>query len=184
MPGYPDKVYQQEGWHRHGHWLGTGAVAPKDHQFLPFKEALLLARSLELKSKVEWMQWSKSGTQAVNMPSNPERTYRHHGWQGYGHWLGISKVGVKKDHQFLPFKEALLHARSLKLKDKKEWWAWSQSGARPANIPSSPDQVYKHDDWQGYGHWLGTGNVGVKKVPAVQEGAAARTLGPHAARVL
>ena len=23
--------------------------------------------------------------------------------------------------------------------------------------------MYKHDGWQGYGHWLGTGNVGVRK---------------------
>ena len=26
-----------------------------------------------------------------NMPSNPERTYKDVGWQGWGHWLGNSK---------------------------------------------------------------------------------------------
>ena len=34
----------------YGHWLGTGNVAPKDKQILPFKKALLHARSLKLKS--------------------------------------------------------------------------------------------------------------------------------------
>ena len=47
------------------------------------------------------------------MPANPANVYKHKGWQGYGHWLGTSNAGVKKDQQFLPFKDALLHARSL-----------------------------------------------------------------------
>ena len=89
--------------------------------------------------------------------------YKHEGWRGYGHWLGTGNVSVKKDKQFLPFKKALLHARSLKLKGAKQWNAWCKTGARPANIPSHPDATYKHEGWQGYGHWLGTGNVGVKK---------------------
>ena len=40
-PSNPDGIYQHTGWQGHGHWLGTGTVAPKDQQFLPFKEALL-----------------------------------------------------------------------------------------------------------------------------------------------
>jgi hypothetical protein len=48
--------------------------------------------------------------------------------------------------------EALLHARSLKLKGKVEWGQWSKSGGREANMPSQPDQTYKHDGWQGWGH--------------------------------
>lgn len=36
------------------------------------------------------------------------------------------------------------------------------TGARPANIPSSPETVYKHYGWQGHGHWLGTGTVALK----------------------
>ena len=37
-----------------------------------------------------------------------------------GHWLGTGNVGAKKDQQFLSFKKALLYARSLKLKGKRE----------------------------------------------------------------
>ena len=96
------------------------------------------------------------------MPSNPRRTYQHDGWQGYGHWLGTSNLGVRKDQQFLPFKKALLHARSLRLKSRTEWKDWAKNGVRPANMPSNPDRTYKHDGWQGYGHWLSTGNVAPK----------------------
>ena len=46
------------------------------------------------------------------MPANPANVYKHKGSQGYGHWLGTSNAGVKKDQQFLPFKDALLHVRS------------------------------------------------------------------------
>jgi hypothetical protein len=84
---------------------------------------------------------------------------------------GEDKVHVKANAKskvepckpaFLPFKKALLYARSLKLKTEKAWRAWRMTGARPANVPSGPDQVYKHDGWQGYGHWLGTATVAPK----------------------
>ena len=110
------------------------------------------------------------------MPSAPDKTYKHDGWQGYGHWLGTGNLAGGK-LAFLPFKKALLYARTLKLKSIKEWRDWAKTGARPANMPSAPDKTYKHDGWQGYGHWLGTGNLAGSKlaVPAVQEGAAVCT---------
>ena len=33
---------------------------------------------------------------------------------------------------------------------------------RPANVPSHPDEVWKGDGWQGWGHWLGTGSQSSK----------------------
>ena len=162
LPSHPDATYKYDGWQGHGHWLGSGTVAPKDQQFLPFKESLLYARSLKLKFEKEWRAWAKSGARPVNMPASPHRTYTHDGWQGYGHWLGTVNIGVNKDHQFLPLKNALLYARSLKLKCRAEWVEWCKSGARPANVPSRPDVTYKHDGWQGYGHWLGTDAVAPK----------------------
>ena len=79
-----------------------------------------------------------------------------------GHWLGTGKLAGGK-LAFLQFQKALLRARALKLKGMKEWRGWSKNGARPANVPSCPDVIYKHDGWQGCGHWLGAGNVGVKR---------------------
>jgi hypothetical protein len=162
IPSTPQVVYKHDGWQGYGHWLGTGNVATKDQRFLPFKKALVYARSLKLEGKEDWKAWCKSGARPNNVPSNPQQTYTHDGWQGYGHWLGTgNQVGGKLD--FLPFKTALLYARSLKLTCQKEWTVWSMSSVRPVNIPSAPHATYKHDGWQGYGHWLGTGKVGVKK---------------------
>ena len=67
---------------------------------------------------------------------------------------GNTKYG---DQQFLPFKDALMYARSLNLKGKTQWEAWSKSGARPGDIPSSPHRTYDDVGWQGWGHWLGNG---------------------------
>ena len=95
----------------------------------------------------------------ANVPAAPEQVYKHDGWQGYGHWLGTGNVGVKKDQHFLPFKKALVYTRSLKLMNFKEWREWCKSGKRPINMPFCPESIYTHDGWQGYGHWLVTGNV-------------------------
>ena len=66
--------------------------------------------------------------------------------------------GAGAGQKFLPFKKALLYARALELKNTNAWRVWCKSEAREAMIPTHPDRIYKHDGWQGYGHWLGTGN--------------------------
>ena len=56
----------------------------------------------------------------ANMPSRPDKTYKHDGWQGYGHWLGTGKLAGGK-LAFMPFKKALAYARTLKLQGVNEW---------------------------------------------------------------
>ena len=156
MPSNPHRTYKHDGWQGYGHWLGTGNLVGGKPAFLPFKKALLYARTLKLKTLKEWKDWAKTGVRPANMPSNPDKIYKHDGWQGYGHWLGTGNVRVGYGQQFLTFDKALLYARSLKRKSQTEWTHWAKSGARPVNMPSTPPQTYKHDGWQGYGHWLGT----------------------------
>ena len=111
------------------------------------------SHSFGLASRKEWEAWSKEGMRPPNVSSDPRKFYKHDGWQGWGHWLGTGNTkGNTK--QFLPFDEALLVARSLRLISSAKWRAWCKSGARPANVPSNPDKVYVHDGWLGYEHWL------------------------------
>ena len=156
VPSNPDKFYKHRGWQGWGHWLGTGnqrngGVAT----FLPFNEALPIARSLGLGSMRAWLAWSRSGARPANLPSDPPRTYKHSGWQGWGFWLGS---GDHTSTPFAPFEEALAAARSLGLASETEWSAWRKSGARPVNIPADPPVAYRDCGWEGWGHWLGTGN--------------------------
>ena len=165
IPFRPELVYKYKGWQGYVHWLGTSNIATGKQEYLPFAVALLYARSLKLKGAKQWRVGANGGGLPANVPSHPDATYKHDGWEGWGHWLGTDSVRAKtflRKKALLPFSEALLYARSLKLKTQKEWYAWRKSCGRPANIPSTPDQVYKLDGWQGYGHWLGTGTVAPK----------------------
>ena len=146
---------------------GGKRAARKTVKCLPFSEALSYARSLLLKNLKEWKGTTctarrcKSDARLVNIPPHPEQVYKHEGWQGYGHWLGTGNI-QKGKQAHLPFEEALLYARSLKLNGLKEWRVWSRLG----KMPSCPDKVYQHDGWQGYGHWLDTGNAAGSKCTA------------------
>ena len=109
------------------------------------------------------------------------------GWVGTGNLPGGSKP--KKLKSCLPFGEALAVARLLGLGNQNEWMAWSKSGARPASMPSSPDQAYTHDGWEGWegwGRWLGTGNLRTKQFLSFAEAlVVARSLGfPWQVRVV
>ena len=138
MPSHPDTAYKHDGWHGYGHWLGTGNIRKGTQVYLPFQEALMYARSLALKSQAEWGEWRKSGARPANIPTTPHKVYKHAGWQGYGHWLGTGNVRCK---DFLVFKDALDYVRSLHIPTQGAWCIWCKSGARPANIPYSPNRV-------------------------------------------
>ena len=156
MPADPRKVYEDGGWQGWGHWLGTGNQRTKT--FLPFEGALAVARSLDLANQFEWHAWSKEGRRPPNVPAHSDRTYKVGGWQGWGHWLGTGNAqrGVAKE--FLPFGEALPVARSLSLASSTEWKVRCKEGMCPPNVPSHPDRTCKDGGWQGWGHWLCTGN--------------------------
>ncbi len=61
--------------------------------------------------------------------------------------------------RFLPFVQARVHVRSLKLKSISEWRKYCKSGRKPTNIPSNPDKKYKDQGWISFGDWLGTARI-------------------------
>ena len=86
MPPDPQKAYRHAGWKGWGHWLGTWD--PHASGFLPFREGLVVARSLGLKTQREWNLWCRSSSRVPTVPCNPHTCYKNHGWQGFSHWLG------------------------------------------------------------------------------------------------
>ena len=61
------------------------------------------------------------------------------------------------ESKMLPYEKAREYVRRLGLKGQKEWFAYAKSNERPANIPSSPYNVY--DEWNGFADWLGTKRI-------------------------
>jgi len=65
------------------------------------------------------------------------------------------------------FQKARRFVHKLGLQNNKEWRQYVRGelkhlGAKPADIPSNPNFVYDSDGWQGYGDWLGNGNVSTR----------------------
>ena len=87
IPSAPDDVYKNDGWKGFGDWLGTGSIAPKNREFLPFEEARDFARSLNLRNRDGWYEYCKSGERPDDIPANPGIIYKNDGWKGYPDWL-------------------------------------------------------------------------------------------------
>jgi len=60
--------------------------------------------------------------------------------------------------KFRSFEDARKFTHSLGLKSQKEWFDFSKSSKKPADIPTAVHSVYKKD-WKSWGDWLGTGTV-------------------------
>jgi superfamily II DNA or RNA helicase len=150
----PHKTYAEDGWAGWGDWLGTGNIAPRWHQYWPFKKARAFARSLGLESQAEWINYCKFVTKPADLPASPSHVYRGAGWAGYGDWLGTGRVA---DHlrEYRSFKKARAFTRSLGLKSKSDWEGYCRSGKKPTDIPTAPHQTYSEKGWAGIGDWLG-----------------------------
>ena len=164
IPKAPQGKYKNKGWVSFGDWLGTGSVHPSRRTFRPFKEARAFARSLGLANISEWRQYAKGGMRSKgklppDIPANPIRFYKEKGWVSVGHWLGTNSVATSR-RVFLPFSAARRFARSLRLANTDEWWAYCRGdmphkGVRPSSIPSNPNLEYCDKGWVNMADWLG-----------------------------
>ena len=106
--------------------LGTNRL--NTHQvseaFLDFESARKEVHKLKLKNQEAWLEYSKSGKKAINIPSNPHKIYPNE-WINMGDWLGTYNLADRERSKlFLPFKQARKFARSLKLKNSNDWRRW------------------------------------------------------------
>ena len=57
----------------------------------PFEEAREFARSLNLRGKEEWEEYSKSGERPDDIPSHPNVIYKND-WVSWPDWLGYEEL--------------------------------------------------------------------------------------------
>jgi len=168
IPVTPERTYKNDGWFSLGDWLGTGRVANSKRAFRSFIEARNYVHSLDLKTGNEWIQFcsgkfAAKGTLPSDIPINPAKIYRNKGWRGVGDWLGTGRVSNAK-RLYRPFEDARNFVQSLNLNSVAEWNQFCRGkiptkGTLPLDIPITPERTYKIQGWNGYGDWLGTGNV-------------------------
>ena len=70
-------------------------------------------------------------------------------------WDKIGKINL------VSYQEAKKYAQSLNLKNQKEWFDRINSNKLPADMTSNPRVRYKKE-WESWGKFLGTGNIGTK----------------------
>ena len=150
IPQSPWLIYAE--WVHFADWLGTRRFQYNDDNLTPFKQARAFARKLGLKSGNEWKAYAASNKRPIGIPACPWDQYADRGWISMPDWLGIKDRG-----NWRPFEEARLFARKLRLKTGPEWQEYCKSGKLPANIPSTPEQVYAKTGWAGISDWLGSG---------------------------
>lgn len=166
IPSNPRNTYGNKGWNGWGDWLGTGRIANHRRQWRRFNEARRFARSLGLRSQVDWFEYARSGQQGcpkrpADVPTAPHKSYAGKGWLNWGDWLGTGNLGPQsRSQQFWPFRKARAFVRKLKLKSSTEWNAYAagkmpQHGARPLQLPSNPNVVYAESGWLNAADWLG-----------------------------
>lgn len=145
IPSCPYRIYDEE-WIDFYDWLGKERIYGKLSDFLPFEKARDIARTLGIKTLVEWRKEYALGKIPKNLPCHPEVIYKK-SWITSYDWLG-----TENPHDFLPFEEARDFARKLKLKSMKEWRRYHTLGKIP-NIPYRPSLVYK-ECWISSYDWL------------------------------
>ena len=101
IPYKPSRTYKDKGWAGIGDWIGTGAIAPRLREFRAFEKARAFVQSLGLKSNTEWKAYCRGqmpqlGILPVDIPSNPNRTYKDIGWSSMGDWIGTGRTRVSK----------------------------------------------------------------------------------------
>jgi len=155
IPLSPRDVYKEE-WSGWGDWLGTNNIASFKREFLPFEKARDYARGLKLNSLNEWRFFCNSEDMPLNIPKQPNVTYKNKGWTNFPDWLG--NKNKSKNIIILEFEEARKAVRNMKIKTVNEWYELCRLKKIPINIPHAPHKYYKNEGWKGFPDWLGNNN--------------------------
>lgn len=156
IPADPYKVYKNKGWKNFGHWFGTYSVASYLREYWPFEKARDYVQNLKLKSKREWIRYTKSGKLPKEIPIDVRGVYLKKGWKGFGDWLGTGTIQTQL-REYWSYEKARDYVHTLKLKSQRGWRGYTKSRTLPKELPTDPEKVYKNKGWKGIGDWLGTG---------------------------
>ena len=135
-----------------------------------FEEAKNYAQKLKIKSKKEWFEFTKTNKFNDEIPKTVSTVFSSE-WKGWGDFFGTGlKKGQTYEHLYKKQKEEIKsyeevkkYALSLKLKNMREWIAYTKSKYFPYNISKNPQYTYKKE-FEGWGIFLGTGTTAQKLI--------------------
>lgn len=140
IPYSPYNTYKNE-FISFGDWIGT--TKGWDGTYLSFEEAIEFVHALKLKNLAQWLVYCNSGKKPFNIPASPESQYKGK-YISAGDWLGTGRIAdqLKREQLYVSYEEAKAFVLNLGLKSHQEWVDYCNSGLKPDNIPSNPNQFY------------------------------------------
>ena len=142
LPFNPHTTYQ-DNWISSGHWLGTNFIATSKRKYRSFQDAKKFAQNICLNNQAEWFDYAKSSEKPDDIPYSPYTVYKDKGWISWADWLGSNNEVIS----YWDFQTAKTYVQKLSLKTQTEWLLFCESGKKPKQIPSYPNQVYKNQGW-------------------------------------
>ena len=155
IPNFPQRTYKKE-FEGVGIFLGTGYIANQNRNYVSYEQAKKFAQSLKLRSRKEWVNYSKNNKIPSNIPVNPYKIYKKE-FEGMGMFLGTGFVAFK-DRKYLNYKKTKKYVQTLKIKNQKDWKIFTNSKKFPDNIPKAPWLFYKKE-FEGLSLFLGGKNL-------------------------
>jgi superfamily II DNA or RNA helicase len=161
LPQSPQNTYNE--WTNIEDWIGPTYLKRNQRailKYLPFKEAKLYVKKLNLRNFEEWNKIVSSKKLPKNIPSKPERIYSDE-WNGINDWIGTESASDRKK-KYLSFNQAKNVIKSFNIKSNKEWRELKLNKLIPENIPPAPEKHYSHE-WISWGDFLGNLNKSSKE---------------------
>ncbi len=165
IPLAPYTAYKSKGWIDWGDFLGFRRPATRK-KLRSFEDARAFVVKLGLKSRPEWTQYSRRGTEGLpplpnDIPRNPMHAYQGKGWISWPDWFGTAPGLASRNLDLMEFTAARDFARSLGLKGQRQWRKYCRGGMphlpeRPRGVPAGPEHYYQEHGWAGYADWLGS----------------------------
>ena len=155
IPATPDKVYARLGqWTDWGTFLGTGNIGNSKREWRDYRLAGDYAWSQGVTSGLQFKNWPD---RPPDIPANPQETYAKLGqWKGWGDFLKTGNTSNNK-REWRDIHLASAYVRSQGITTEMQFNEWSQSGLRPPDIPSNPQETYRRmGQWKGWKIFLGT----------------------------
>jgi len=157
IPASARRVYINKGWEGWGDFLSTGRIANQDKIYKTFEEARKFVRSLGLKTQDAWHEYAKSESLPTDIPNTPRVVYKKE-WKSMGDWIGTDYI-ANRYRTFWSYEKAKAFVIKQGITGYNEFRKAKSEKKLPDDIPSNPNLEYEKE-WEGWGIFLGTGNIG------------------------
>ncbi len=156
LPTDPYTVYKNSGWIDAGTYIGHFKKAWSKIEMANFEDVKKFIRKNNITTSTQWFEFCDEGKNPINIPRNLYRTYKNKGWKGWGDLTGTGNTAFFLKN-YRPFEKAREFARSLNLKNQKEWFKFTKNKKIfPKDLPVHPGQSEQYvDKWSGWQDFLG-----------------------------